>query len=82
MMLSKFAKLKALQVKDIIIATDGTRKVVITTSEARYEMRIERVTNNSDDVWRLNTRGWYTRRFLAADVQNMVSVLDVETQAV
>nr|GEW55030.1 dual-specificity RNA methyltransferase RlmN isoform X2 [Tanacetum cinerariifolium] len=27
MMLSKFAKLKALQVKDIITATDGTRKV-------------------------------------------------------
>ena len=33
MMLTKFAKLKALQVKDIITATDGTRKVNIIILE-------------------------------------------------
>lgn len=43
---------------------------------------IERVTDSGDDVKRLNTGGWCTGRFLAADAQNMVSILDVETQAV
>ncbi|XP_071709299.1 uncharacterized protein [Rutidosis leptorrhynchoides] len=33
MMLSKFAKLKALQVKDIITATDGTRKILFTLED-------------------------------------------------
>ncbi|GJZ44881.1 dual-specificity RNA methyltransferase RlmN [Tanacetum coccineum] len=32
-MLSKFAKLKALQVKDIITATDGTRKILFTLDD-------------------------------------------------